>query len=161
MFSGLNEGSHDYEFSLDENFFKAKENSLIMDAKIQVKVVLNKKSNQLELDIAGKGWFAADCDRCLEPIQMPIVAQDSLIVKFSAAPKPYDDGVVVLAVGTQHLEMYDLFYEMVCLNLPMIRNCELSLDKPACDENTQPEEKEVNDEIDPRWNKLKDLIKGR
>jgi uncharacterized metal-binding protein YceD (DUF177 family) len=162
-FGSLKEGVHEYEFDLDSDFFSLKENSLIQQSDLKSTIDLHKRSGVMELKMKATGWYQHECDSCLEEIRIPLNAEDRILVKFSDHSRPLEDGVMILENHVVELEVYDLLYELVCLNLPMTVKCEDSLNRTACRELVQvhAQEQKEQDEVDPRWDKLKELLKRK
>jgi uncharacterized protein len=121
-------------------------------------------------EIRLKGRFevqlVADCDRCLEPAQVPVQGEFDLVY-MPESVAPQEDDVEVdetgLGVGFYRgagLDLTEVVREQVLLNLPMQRICDENCRGicPVCGQNRNQtacscEEKRVDD----RWSALKDL----
>lgn len=159
QFEGLKEGVHHFDFEVDDTFFSSYEGSLIERASLKVNLQLEKKSNMLELQFDINGNVNRDCDQCGDPLQVPVQLSEPLIVKFGEADEEAElDALVILPNSAYELDVAPFIYEFVVLALPL-RNthpkgecnpealARLNEMKPAAQDN----------EIDPRWNKLKEL----
>ena len=91
-FNHLAEGIHEYDFSIDDSFFAQREESIIKQAKVEVKVLLRKDSGGMHLNLSMIGDVAVDCVRCLEGFRLPIEIEKSLLVKMvDEVNEEYDD----------------------------------------------------------------------
>jgi uncharacterized metal-binding protein YceD (DUF177 family) len=124
LFKGLSEGSHAYDWTIDDNFFKSYEMSEISDACIQVQLTLVKRSSFLELHFTLDGWVEVSCDRCLDPLKLDIASEAQLYVKFDdqAGEDTSDDlDVVILSHDEDRLDVAQYLYEYAHLTLPLRR----------------------------------------
>ena len=65
---GLQPGSYDYEFNIDDSFFQNFENSLIEQGSLKCRVVLEKAERLITVDCRISGMVKLICDRSLEPL---------------------------------------------------------------------------------------------
>jgi len=171
-FVGLKIGKHEFEFEIDNKFFSLFDYTEFNDAHINVALVLTKKANLLELDFLVQGKVNVDCDVTMESFDLPIENQLQIVVKFGQDYEEVNEELIILPHGEHQVEVQQYIYEAVVLSLPAKRVHpgveDGSLDSPilAKLEELQPtelseEEFENEDEIDPRWDKLKDLLKDK
>lgn len=164
-FKGLNEGLHDFEFEVDNKFFEHFEESLVENGKVTVKVILEKRSSFIKLDLKIKGWLELTCDRCLELYKQPVKHETEIFVKFGE--KEYDDGESVIWVNPEehHINLAQIIYEYVILSIPLrhvhpknnlgIRECNKEmLEKLKNYMHPESEELKITD---PRWDALRKL----
>ena len=71
-FKGLKPGIHKFDFEVSASFFQEIEGSEILDAEISAGVTLDKKSNFMELQFFLEGVATVVCDRCLDPVSLPV-----------------------------------------------------------------------------------------
>ena len=116
-FSGLKEGKHEFDFSIDAGFFEQFEQSLIEKAKVQIDIDFEKKRNLLELDIRFQGEVESTCDRCSDPMEISISNEDYLIVKFGDEEST-DEHIIYISDGAYELDISEQIYQMVNLALP-------------------------------------------
>ena len=124
---GLSNGIHQYDFSLNNQFFVNFEKSKIKDANIELSVNFEKRDRMVVLEITGGGSFRSSCDRCLAEIDIPIQFDDRIIIKFADQKHPSDsEEVYYLDPKTSHVDISPYIYEVVHLHLPIVnaRNCE-------------------------------------
>ena len=170
-FVGLKIGKHQFEYEIDNSFFELFDFHEFNSSSILVDLVLTKKANMLELDVVVKGKVNLNCDLTLEPYDQKIHNDLHLVVKFGDAYEEINEELLVLPHGEYEIEVQQYMYEAVVLGLPAKRIHpgveDGSLDSEILKklQELQPQtsdEKEVTkneDEIDPRWDKLKQLLK--
>jgi len=162
-FKGLNDGKHEFDFTIDQEFFGhfQEEDAYQVDA--SVKVTLEKKSLVMTLTIELDGEMKVACDRCLEEFDMKVSGESSVYVKFGERNEELAEDVIVISESVNELETAQYIYELFALSLP------LSFVHPEDEEGNSTCNKEMiqklndhsvsNEEnIDPRWNDLRKLI---
>ncbi|MEZ4935860.1 MAG: DUF177 domain-containing protein [Saprospiraceae bacterium] len=118
--SGLSNGLHGYEFSIDKDFFDAFEESPIEEGSVQVHFDFDKREDMYVLLFSFEGEVQVTCDRCLDPFSLPIEDRQSLLVKFD--DEPWEDAdVVFIQKGTQMLNVAKYIYEFINLAVPMTK----------------------------------------
>lgn len=175
-FSGLSLGKHDFEFQIAQPFFDLFEfDQDFRSPDLKLQMVLDKKNNFLELDFHLSGTIEVDCDLTNEPYREDIKGQSSIIVKFGEDYEYLDDEVWVIPQGEHMVNIAQMIYEMTLLALPIKRihpdvksgksqsemldlleqyGLEEEIEIPS---STDEEENLNEDEIDPRWEALKQL----
>lgn len=175
---GLKEGTHRFDFQVDGDFWKGREESGIKGGKVDVAVVLERGSGgsnaALRLNVEMSGEVTTPCDRCLEDCELPVNYRGMLAVKFSDEEHPFEGDILWVnpAEGVIDLEQY--IYESIVLSLPLRRvHPEDVHGQPLCNPAmlekfrivTEEEfekltsEAEIPAQEDPRWDKLKELKK--
>jgi len=165
-FKGLKVGKHTFNFEVDNAFFEAFEESEIKHGKLDVDVKLNKQNQMIDLNITIDGTVEVTCDRCLEEFDIPISYEGSLYVKFSETRSEEDSEIIILSTDDSEINISQYIYESICLSLPIQRYHGMKGTKSKCNKemleklkslSVKKAKKEDNDEIDPRWSKLKDI----
>ena len=159
---GLAVGNHEFEFDVTGKFFQEQESTEITEADVQVKAVLFKQNNVLQLEFDISGTVKVDCDRCLKEFDYPIACHEKLVVKNGPAENSTDE-VLMISEGETQLNVTQQIYEFILTAIPARRvPCEIDKKRFKCDEETlkklnenavQEEEKETN----PMWEKLNKL----
>lgn len=134
---------------MDKKFFQEFDQTDILDCKIRADLELLKRSNGLELDFDIKGNFIMDCDRCLEPVDIPVEYQEVLHIRFGEE-EDLESEVVTLKRSAYELDLSQFLYELSMLALPMQR-----VHDYECLETSNTEEED--DDTDPRWEALKNI----
>ena len=81
QFSGLKLGKHQFEFEINNTFFKHFDFEEFNHSEIKVKLLLEKKSNMLELHFSHAGFVNVPCDLTNENFDLPVKGKLNLIVK--------------------------------------------------------------------------------
>jgi uncharacterized metal-binding protein YceD (DUF177 family) len=165
-FKGLNEGKHDFNFTVNNSFFEQFESSEVKKGVVNVQVELIKHSQFLELQFDINGKITFNCDRCLEPFVIRIIHQAMLYIKFGEKTLEQSDDLLILADSENEVHLDQLIFEFIHLALP-IQRIHPELDgisgcNPEMMEklNALDADDHENASEDPRWEKLKGLIKN-
>ena len=161
--SGLKLGEHQFQFSIDESFFEQREYSLIQKVEVEVDLLLNRESeNQFDLTINLEGKFEKECDRCMSNVNLPISASTRLLVLLKDRENEGNEEIWYLPMDANYLNLGDLFYELISVEIPLRVTCDIVEDK-KCDQQAinmlkdlSPEEQN-RIEGNPVWDKLKNL----
>jgi uncharacterized protein len=162
-FKGLKDGIHEFRFSKSDKFFENLDYSEFEKGNIEVFVTLDKKTQYLSMDIIISGQVYVSCDRCLDMFYMPFEFNGTLIVKFSVDLENNNDEMIILSPNDFEVDITHYVYESVCLSLPVKRiHPEDKRGKSTCNKEMIKKLKilnnqSVHNEIDPRWDKLKNF----
>ena len=169
-FVGLKEGEHNFEFDIGKEFFDAFEYDDFNDASIKVGVKMKKTATMLELSFEAQGSINVNCDLTNEPFNQTIEASLPLIVKFGEEFNDENEEILILPHGEYEVSVQQYIYEMIVLSKPSklihpgVEDGTLDsdilsrLDEFRIKENTEEHGDSDDDDIDPRWNKLKNLL---
>ena len=167
-FIGLKEGKHNFEFKINNSFFEEFDYHEFNDSNLVVDLLFNKKTTLLELDFKVNGTINVNCDLTNEPFDEPIGSSLKLVVKFGEEFNNENDEILILPHGEHQIEVQQYIYEMIALAKPskLIRPGveDGSLDSDILSKieeyslNKEQTEDDSDDDIDPRWNKLKNLL---
>lgn len=116
-FVGLKIGTHPYEFEVDKSFFEGVEYSLISDGKVHVNLELEKKETMMIGEFAIEGSVNTTCDRCNDPLELPISGTYRVVYKFGNEISD-DENLIVLPEETYELDIAPQLYEFMCVSLP-------------------------------------------
>ncbi|MBO4633980.1 MAG: DUF177 domain-containing protein [Bacteroidales bacterium] len=106
--NGWAAGERKFRFEADLEFFHMFDNTEILDAHVGVEVRVVKSSEQkVEASLHLKGNVTVPCDRCLEPLTIPVEANPSEVFAPESVAEEWDLSQAV--------------YDYVCLSLPMQR----------------------------------------
>lgn len=159
-FIGLKVGQHEFEFELGDTFFASFEHSEISGSEINVDLHLDKQSTMMVLDFEVYGTVETICDRCGSKMKVDIDHEDRLIIKYGEQTGSSEDEILVFGPGIHLIELQQYLYEYAHLALPSRRVHE---DETECNQdalkllNELREEKNEDEDIDPRWEGLKGL----
>ena len=181
-FVGLKVGFHEFEFEIRDTFFEELEYSIIQKGNAHVKLRLEKKETMLIGEFSVSGLVFTSCDRCNDPVEVPVNGSFRLIYKFGDEVSD-DETLIVLPDEAYELDVRQNIYELITVSLParlvhpkgecneeMLellqkysgRSEELNDDENWDDEEEDEdweddEEDDDDDPIDPRWSALKNL----
>jgi len=163
-FIGLKEGNHQFDYIVDNTFFESFQYDEILDAKINVHLDLIKKSTLLELNFHAKGIIKVACDVSNEHYNEPIETMLNLVVKFGNEFNNENEDILIVPHSEYQLDVSQFLYEMLVLAVPAKKVHpgikEGTLQSEILDKlkELQPKKSKINQETDPRWSKLKDLL---
>lgn len=170
-FVHLKPGYYTYQFGINDHFFAAFEYSIIEKASIQVDARMVKENEGLlHFTFFIEGSLNLGCDRCLDAFDMPIHLEEQLIVKVkdndsSETENKYDEEENLVYIEPEDIafNVAKPIFDFINLSRPM---------KPTCDdvnkdcnpemmailrnmENTTESRSNNDQDIDPRWEALK------
>lgn len=167
-FIGLKLGKHQFEFQINKKFFEGFDYDEFESCDIKVNVVLEKKSTMLELNFKHKGTVHVPCDTTGEMFDQPVKGKLRLVVQFGDAFNNDNDELLILPHGEHQIDLSQVIYEMIVLSVPFKRVHpgikDGTLKSAALDKLNELRVKETKKEIkkeedtDPRWDKLKQLL---
>lgn len=165
---GLSINIHHFTFEVGDEFFKKYDTGLLSEGTFTVNVTLDKRETFLEADFSIKGSAKLICDRSLDPFDYPVDIKPKIIFKYGDEDKEISEDVVMIHYGTETLELGQYIYEFIALAIPMKKlhpRFQNEIDEESNEEGTivyssEKEVKKDDQEIDPRWEKLKKLNKN-
>lgn len=165
-FLGLKLGSHNFQYQIDNKFFEYFDFYEFDASKLTIDVVLEKKPTFLKLTFNLKGKVNVLCDVSLEPFDLKIKDNFSLLVKFGEEFNDENEEILIIPNHEYQINIAQYIYELVVLSLPSRKIHPKVLDGTLeTDAIKKLKELEINkvkivenSSADPRWDKLKDLI---
>ena len=100
-------GERTFRFQADTEFFQAFDNTEILSADVEVEIRVVKAGTKAEAFIHLGGTVTVPCDRCLEPLQVPVEEDPSEEFKTELVKEDWDLSQAV--------------YDYICLSLPLQR----------------------------------------
>ena len=73
----LSLGEHLIDFQLDDTYLQAIEKSEILGGRVEVKARLDLREEDFDLQISVDGVVQVTCDRCLDPMDIPVHAEEN------------------------------------------------------------------------------------
>lgn len=116
-FVGLKIGFHGFEFEIGHSFFADRGNLDFNEVSVNVKVNLEKKETMMVATFSISGEVDTPCDRCADPVVIPISGEYTLVYKFGRESSE-DESLVVLPHEAYELDWSDPIYEFILLSLP-------------------------------------------
>ena len=165
-FKGLKLGKHQFNYLISKKFFESYPYDDFIDSNVNVLLDFNKKNTLFELNFTATGIVRINCDVSGEEYNQPIQGSLKLIVKFGDTYNNDSEEILIIPHNEYELDISQFIYELIVLNVPIKRIHpgveDGSLKSKALDKLTKMQEKAKNkDNIDPRWDKLKELIKDK
>ena len=166
-FVGLKLGKHSFQYQIDNKFFEYFSFHEFESSNIIVDVLLEKKTTLLELAFHSKGTVNTLCDVSLEPFDLEVEGTFSLVVKFGEVYNDDNEEILILPHEEYQINLAQYIYELIVLSIPSRRVHPKVMDGTLeSDALKKLKELEVRNEtstekessVDPRWDKLKDLI---
>lgn len=169
-FVGLKLGKHKFEYQINNAFFEIFDYNEFQNSDIKVNVVLDKKSNLLEISFKHQGTINVPCDLTSEDFDLPIKGKIKLIVRFGDTYNNDNEELLILPFGEFEIDIAQYIYEMIVLSIPLRRvhpgikdgslNTEAltKLKELTIKEQKKEKKEEKEENIDPRWDKLKQLL---
>lgn len=166
-FTGLKLGKHQFDYQISQKFFESYAYCDFENCAVDVKVVLDKKSTFMELSLKHKGTVFVPCDVTGEQFDLPVKGAIKVVVKFGDEFNNENEELLILPHGEHQIDITQYVYELIVLSVPpkrvhpgvkdgSLKNEaleKLSVTSVKTKETTQEEEN-----IDPRWDKLKQLL---
>ncbi|MFI1770694.1 YceD family protein [Thalassobellus citreus] len=166
-FVGLKVGKHQFEYEIKETFFEYFEYEDFNNVDVKVNLVLEKKATLLELHFEISGFVNINCDLTNEPYNQTIENEFDLVVNFGDEYNDENIDILIIPHGTYEINIQQYVYELIVLAVPIKRvhpgiedgtlNSEI-LEKLEQLSPGLKEDKQKEEDIDPRWNTLKKLL---
>lgn len=180
---GLSEGTHTYEYVLDNNYFilvADDDSSDVKRGNVNLFLTVKRISSTFEMNFEFSGVVQVACDRCLDDMPIEIESQNRLFVKFGQEYAEESDEIVVIPEDDGEINIVWFIYEFISLSIPMkhvhapgkcnkLMSSKLNKHKAVSasgseDDDDDETEEDVNIissddsvETDPRWDALKTL----
>ena len=164
-FSGLKLGHHNFDFDISETFFNDYNYCDFSHADIKIDVALIKKTTIMEFNIVVRGNVRIKCDLTNEPYDQPIDNNIDLVVKFGKEFNNEDDEILIIPHGEYKINLAQYIYELIILSVPAKRihpgviDGSLKSEILNILEDLKPKENKKT--VDPRWEKLKEIITNK
>lgn len=167
-FIGLKLGKHTFEFQINNMFFENFDYHEFEKCDIKVNLVFEKKNTMLEISFKHNGTVNVPCDLTNEMFDLSIKGKIKVIVQFGDSFNNDNEELLILPHGEHQIDVSQYIYEMIVLSVPLkrvhpgIKDGTLKtdiLDKLNTIKTKKPkQEVKKEEDIDPRWDKLKQLL---
>jgi uncharacterized metal-binding protein YceD (DUF177 family) len=163
-FRDLDNSDYEYNFTVSDSFFSCFEKSEIKGGNLDVKLILSKKPNTLELDITLTGRVKIVCDRCLEDYFQDINFNDKISVELGDETNfDTDKDFVILDRNENEINISQFIYEFAHFAIPLShyhpndKNGNCGCDPKMLDTLKKYSNSKKNNTVDPRWEKLTEI----
>jgi uncharacterized metal-binding protein YceD (DUF177 family) len=164
-FKGLKLGKHQFKYLVEKKFFDAYQYDDFLDSNVEVILNFVKKNTLFELQFTVSGTVLVNCDVSGEEYNQPINGELDLIVKFGNEFNNDNEEILIIPHNEYELDVSQYIYELIVLSVPIKRIhpqvVDGTLKSKALDKLVKMQNKADNKQIDPRWDKLKELIKDK
>jgi uncharacterized protein len=164
---GLKEGIHSYNFVSDKRFFEFFNNPDLPGGNLVVNLTLHKRPQFFELDFHIAGNLELVCDRCLEVFNFDVEIKEKLIVRFGNNFEELNDNIIIIPRDESRFDIAQYIYEFAVLSIPYkkvhpddvnhVSQCNPDMIKRLNELLIEDKKKLTAENIDPRWDKLKNL----
>ena len=159
-FSGLNPGTHIFDFKVGKMFFHQAEDAEIRDGEISVTVTMAKEERMMDLHFAINGTVIVCCDRCNEMMELEVNGNERLIVKYGDRYYEESEDVQIIPETSHQFDLSPFIYEYIHLLIPIRRvHPEDAQGNSQCDPEILKKLKDLSEHHakDPRWDALNQL----
>lgn len=110
---------YEYDYHIGKEFFELKENDEILGCDVDVHLSVEKRHETyiLEFDLAGD--LEVPCDRCLDPVTLPVDEVYDIAVRHGEEYDDSSDDVLVIPEGWTRLDVSGLIYDTLMLTIPL------------------------------------------
>ncbi|MDR2472904.1 MAG: DUF177 domain-containing protein [Tannerella sp.] len=150
---------YEYDWTLQDDFFESVEATDVKRGRVRAFLDVIRVAQTFELTFRLEGEVTVMCDRCLDDVELPVVANNRLTVSFGEAYEEVSDEHIIVDAEDGIIDLAWIFYENIVLALPMKRvhedgKCNEVMAQKLKELSVENNDKDSN--IDPRW---EDLLK--
>lgn len=157
---GLKNGSHQFFYDLDDDFFASFGNTDVLGGTVKAEVDIEKSTLQYGFVIAVKGMVVTTCDRCLEPLSVNVENREEFVVRFGVETNLDDEEHIILSEEDSVFNIADRLFEMAVVALPLVKTHEegkCDAEMTAILEAHSVTSDKTETSGDPRWDALKKI----
>lgn len=164
---GLSNKIHQFHYEIGDELFKHYGTGLVSEGSFHVDVTLDKRETFIEARFEIKGQAKLICDRSLDPFQHPLKIDKKVVFKYGDTNEELSDEIIIIQRDSDSLELGQYIYEFIGLEIPIKKlhpRYAGELDDDAegkiiytSGDSSSGSEDGNEDDIDPRWEKLKKL----
>lgn len=119
QFSGLKLGLHEFEFEIGNLFFERFNIEDVTTGNLKVDFSLEKKENSMLFEFSYNGTISTFCDRCLESLEIPVLDNNEIHIKFADETSYENDELIVLGSHEYQIDIAPILYEFISLGIPL------------------------------------------
>jgi len=158
---------HQFQYEFGDEFFEAYGKGLVSKGRFKADVELDKHETFIEVTFHVIGDANLICDRSLDPFDYPIDFKRKMVFKYGDKDEEISDEIVIIHRDTDTLELGQYIYEFIGLEIPIKKLHPRYQQEQDMDDNAEGKiiytsgetnhDPESDEDIDPRWEKLKKL----
>lgn len=159
---GLTRGGQEFDFVLDDAFLDAFSHDVVAGLDAVAHFFAEQKGGWIEIHCTAEGSATVECDRCLEPLLLPLAVDQVLTVRFDSEPEEVvndDDNTIILREGTSEMDFAQVLYDLICVSLPMTKVHPEGQCDPGAIGRLSREEDIAKESGNTPFSGLKDLLK--
>lgn len=168
----LAEGVHEFDYTLDKQFFANMEYNDVRDADLAVHLTVTHRGDLYRLLFEIVGTVSLLCDRCLDDLILPIDTSYEINVQFGDDYNDDSDDLLIIPRSDNDLNVAYMLFDTVVLQIPLkhvhpMGQCNRAMSallkkhRAGADaiENELLDSVEAEDDAptDPRWDALRGL----
>jgi len=155
---GLKEGVHTFDYHVGKTFFDQYTYMQSIQGEFDIHVILEKSKTMMQLAFEIHGFINSPCDLCLENVTVPIETFEKSLIRFGEETNHFDEEIRVYGPEVFEIDLAPYFNEYIQLAIPTRI---VHQDEEECNQEILTKLDSIratkDQEIDPRWDKLKDL----
>ena len=160
--AGLKEGVTTFEYDLGDAYFEAVDAPEVRRGDVHVSVSVSRSGGVFRLGVHTEGAVCVPCDICLDDMEQPVSADNTLTARIG---EEYSEDEDLITVGKDDplLDISWFVYEFIALSIPIKHvhapgKCNPAMIK-ALEEHSAARSGEGDDErpVDSRWSELEKL----
>ncbi|MBG15507.1 MAG: hypothetical protein CL853_04055 [Crocinitomicaceae bacterium] len=167
-FSSLKNGKNLFSFELNRSFFETFNWEEFIDCSFKVDLSLIKSETMLDMNFTILGEVISLCDRCMDNLKLKLNNEFRQLIKFVENEQDvFKDELEFLSLNSYEINIAPYLFEYCLLSMPKkkihqkIQDCNQEniqiLEQYLLTKEKVNEKTKENDEIDSRWDKLKEL----
>ena len=159
---GLSDGTYEFDFHLDDDFFAAIEDAEVKKGDVGVHLTIKKIEGNFDFKFVLSGVVKVQCDRCLDEMDCSIDAENGFTVKYGKESADEGDKLIITE-DCNEIDLTWYLYEFVALELPITHShpegkCNSEMEALLQQYSGANESSEDGEPVDSRWSELKKLI---
>jgi uncharacterized protein len=166
--SNIDGETFDVDFTIENAFFSALEQSLIEKGNLVAHINLYKTQGVIKAVFHIEGTVELTCDRTLNVFDYPINSINTILYKFSDKDDELTDEIMLIRHDTAFIDVAPVLFDFIALQIPL-KKIHPDFLLPQDDESNDDiliyssvnDEKDLTDSnidiLDPRWEALKKL----
>ena len=115
----LEEGVSEQHYVLNDTFFKGLAQDVILGGNVEADVRMLTHGEETQLTLSLRGKVSVPCDRCLEPVEMDVEAEDEVTLRL-ADRSDEDDNAIYVNRREPVFDLGWLLYEETETALPIV-----------------------------------------
>ena len=158
----LDNGLTKLSYDLDDSFFEVVEAPGVRRGKLHVDLSVCRTADDFDMDFEISGTAVVPCDRCLDDMELDINTSGTLSAVLSENENSEDEDIVTVDKKEGILNVAWYICEFIELAIPIKHvhapgKCNHAMIEKLNEYSATRSSDETDGEIDPRWNKLKEL----